>query len=518
MYYKKISVPWPFGLAIGSFLRGSGSASLTRSAILVPKDDLPMEQLYAKLCSQNRDEINRAVAVYLNAPSVCATKESLLLARVRGFMFFVDMDSARPYLEKMDLKILFFKTMYAVTRTWSEADLGALSMLGFCQSFICRPRIRELPAQKEKPVVKLDIGRLFIHNQTRLGVCGNASVKTGQLTWVDKRVEEVAIKRINLKFISGDLVVYEGLLSAIKESLIPLRLGSHPNIMPVYAIYLYDDAKQKKLRGMTLREDGFTSKLAIVMPKAAANGLKVLSLDVSLSKALRVLVEAAKALAYIESSGHVYNDFKLENILIFEDDSVKLGDFGLTYKEGASLCVSRLGGTYPSPEAVAARNGQTAGIDFSKLDTFSFGVVLFVLLNTKTTYRKPIVYRADFKNSALVDHEVYSDELKQNVHCPANPVVGFLRDANAYCLELKNRFEKLEKARLINQLILLVQRCLRPDPAQRPSMGEVLCELETIRPTWETSLNKFVTTTESGGTEVGDHEKTFFRTALMRER
>lgn len=86
-----------------------------------------------------------------------------------------------------------------------------------------------------------------------------------------------------------------------------------------------------------------------------------------------ILAEILIALSFVHSKGYLYRDMKLENILISENGSIKLTDFGLATKQPLA---NEMCGTLTSmpPEMVSG-----ASYSFSA-DYWSFGVLAFVIL------------------------------------------------------------------------------------------------------------------------------------------
>lgn len=450
--------------------------------VLDPEHDSNLFSLLIVLQMGSKSDIRNAVSTYLTG-SISRHEDAgrVLCHRLCVFLGFLhrtlDKDS-----EKVDLKFVFFKEAFPHLEKCRMLTLGPPTLLGIGQGFLSRGREFDAKSGKSRVRVDLHQGTLVLTNML-LGRGVFGSVKTGVLDRGKGSVETVAVKRIRLG--TSWQVSYPAFLEALNEVLIPARLGPHPNIMPVYDFYVYDDGKKKKNADSKEREIGACPKFGIVMPKAFCTG------DAIVSKRLKdgvdVLYKAALGLSHMEMMTYMHNDFKPANIFLFEDGSVKLGDFGCSYPRGEEPRDNTLGGTFPSPEAVEMKIPKYEGVDFTKIDTFSFGVVLYELLYYKThldwalkSMPGPPLYIADFENGYLCEQEVFDNALQKTVLKPKNPVVTFLEMAREYCETLKER-SKLAKNRFVPCLADLALDCLVSDPRNRPSMRDVVRRLTSIQ-------------------------------------
>ncbi|KAL8034904.1 hypothetical protein ABFX02_12G061100 [Erythranthe guttata] len=175
---------------------------------------------------------------------------------------------------------------------------------------------------------------------------------------------------------------------------------------------------------------------------------------------LRILTEAAGALAYLHSSAEkpvIHRDIKSPNILLDEHYTAKIADFGASRLVAidqtmiSTLVQGTLG--YLDPEYF-----HTSQLT-DKSDVYSFGVVIAEMM----TGRKPLSNTENDKEKSLATFFVRSvkeDRLFQVVD------QRVLREGS------------MEQIQAAGQL---VKRCLKMEGEERPTMREVAMELEGLR-------------------------------------
>ncbi|KAJ6748607.1 SERINE/THREONINE-PROTEIN KINASE HT1-LIKE [Salix purpurea] len=104
--------------------------------------------------------------------------------------------------------------------------------------------------------------------------------------------------------------------------------------------------------------------------------------SVPLNLVLKLALDIAHGMQYLHSQGILHRDLKSENLLLGEDMSVKVADFGISCLE--SHCGSARGftGTYRwmAPEMIKEKQHT------KKVDVYSFGIVLWELLTAMTPF------------------------------------------------------------------------------------------------------------------------------------
>ncbi|KAK1386875.1 putative Wall-associated kinase 2 [Heracleum sosnowskyi] len=211
-------------------------------------------------------------------------------------------------------------------------------------------------------------------------------------------------------------------------------------------------------------------------------GLASLSLD----SRLKIAAESSSALAYLHSAASIpiiHRDVKLANILLDEHHVAKISDFGasrlvpMDQTEVVTLVQGTLG--YLDPEYF--HTGQLT----DKSDVYSFGVVLAELL----TGRKPICMANPQEERNLATYFITS--MKENrLFQILEPRI--LREGT---------LEQLEEA------AQLVRRCLNLNGEERPTMKEVMMEIESLRKftkshPWSNPPGNEETTSFTGQTQV----------------
>jgi serine/threonine-protein kinase PpkA len=95
--------------------------------------------------------------------------------------------------------------------------------------------------------------------------------------------------------------------------------------------------------------------------------------------ALRVVREIATALGYAHAKGFVHRDIKPDNILLREDGSAVLTDFGIARAADSATRMTRTGAVIGTPHYMSPEQARGRTVD-GRADLYSLGVVLYEML------------------------------------------------------------------------------------------------------------------------------------------
>jgi serine/threonine-protein kinase len=213
-------------------------------------------------------------------------------------------------------------------------------------------------------LVGRQIGRYRILEQ--LGQGGMSVVYKGVDTTLDR---EVAVKVLH-PHLAGRL---ESRKRLEREAQAVARLR-HPNILEVFDFSAEDAAEAylvtEYIRGETLRE--FLSKQALQPPEVAA----------------MVVYALSGALAHAHDAGVLHRDLKPENVMLREDGTLKLMDFGIAKILDRDEKMTMTGALVGSPAHMAPEiiEGEEAG---TSADVFSLGTMLYLFATGSLPFSGP---------------------------------------------------------------------------------------------------------------------------------
>ncbi|XP_020588196.1 CBL-interacting protein kinase 18-like [Phalaenopsis equestris] len=256
---------------------------------------------------------------------------------------------------------------------------------------------------------------------------------------------------VAIKMIDKEKVLKAGLMDQIKREISIMKLVKHPNIVQFYEVM------------------ATKTKIYFVMEYVKGGELfsKIARGRLEEDVARKYFQQLISAVEFCHSKGVYHRDLKPENLLLDESGNLKLSDFGLSALTESARQDGLLHTTCGTPAYVAPEVIGRKGYDGAKADTWSCGVILYVLLAAYLP----------FHDSNLM--EMYRKIEKAEFRCP-------------------NWFPS--KARK------LLAKMLDPNPSTRISIDKILSN------SWfkkEFNGNQIVADSESKEISPSDHNSTF---------
>ncbi|KAI9473702.1 MAG: kinase-like domain-containing protein [Benjaminiella poitrasii] len=231
--------------------------------------------------------------------------------------------------------------------TIEEERLNYVNSIGMGQSPVSLSQLTTTMAMED----------IEINKQLPIGIGASAIVYSGIYIPQNKRV---AVKVIDLDFIGRDRI------DALRRETTVMALCKHPNVLQVLGTFIHG------------------TKLYIITPFISLGScLDIMKLrysdgldEVCIATILKQVLEG---LAYMHKNGHIHRDIKAGNLLMDNDGTVLLSDFGVSgslLEKGKKDFRTTFVGTpcWMAPEVISQENGYD-----SKADIWSFGITAIEL-------------------------------------------------------------------------------------------------------------------------------------------
>ncbi|MEM7284173.1 MAG: protein kinase [Pseudomonadota bacterium] len=155
----------------------------------------------------------------------------------------------------------------------------------------------------------------------------------------------------------------------------------HPNVVEIYGHGIADD---HAYIAMEFFEHG---DLKARMKKA-----------ITIKDAIRYATQMAEALQVIHSVGVLHRDLKPANVMLREDDTVALIDFGLAKETALHDALTDTGEVFGTPYYMSPEQGHADAVD-ERGDLYSLGVILYEMLTKEKPFTASTPMGVIYKHS-----------------------------------------------------------------------------------------------------------------------
>ena len=184
--------------------------------------------------------------------------------------------------------------------------------------------------------------------------------------------------RAALKFLPGGALSppqYADLQHIVRQEVRFNEQADHPRLVRTLETFVVDDPARPAFHGAVV----------LAMELAAGSlqdGLAAASPPLPAADAARMIAEICEALVHVHAQGWVHGDLKPSNVLLTDDGSVRLADFGLARElDGTHAYSPRLGSSdYLPPEWWTERIGTQGIATRTTADIWALGVTAHQLL------------------------------------------------------------------------------------------------------------------------------------------
>lgn len=154
---------------------------------------------------------------------------------------------------------------------------------------------------------------------------------------------------------------------------------------------------------VNIYEYGFSNEFGFIAMEFFTRGdLKQrIEVGITLEQARYYIYHIALGLQAIHEIGVVHRDLKPSNIMFRSDDSMAIGDFGISRQLDSNTALTEVGSVIGTAHYMSPEQGEGKPVDI-RTDIYSAGVILFELLSGKRPYKGS-------STASLIYKHVYAD-------------------------------------------------------------------------------------------------------------
>jgi serine/threonine protein kinase len=194
-------------------------------------------------------------------------------------------------------------------------------------------------------------------------------------------IDSILKREVAVKVLRGDLASDPVNLTRFKREALAITSTSHPNIVEVFDVAQHD------------------GKHYIVMEYVHSKTLKQLIRargNIPIDEAVNIMKQLVSAVEHAHKMGIIHRDIKSQNVLVKDDGTVKLSDFGIASIVGVSDITKTdtvIGSVhYMAPELAQGKPVQV------QADIYSLGIVFYELLTGDVPYHSETAVEVALKH------------------------------------------------------------------------------------------------------------------------
>lgn len=194
-------------------------------------------------------------------------------------------------------------------------------------------------------------------------------IGVGGMAVVYKAYDNIDDRIVAVKVLKDEFLANEEFRRRFKNESKAIAVLSHPNIVKVFDVSFGDRLQyivMEYIEGITLKE--YIEKRGVI----------------DWNEALFFIIQILRALQHAHDKGIVHRDVKPQNIMLLENGTIKVADFGIarfSHSETRTVTEKALGSVhYMSPEQAKGE------LTDEKADIYSVGVVLYEMLTGKLPF------------------------------------------------------------------------------------------------------------------------------------
>jgi serine/threonine protein kinase len=177
-------------------------------------------------------------------------------------------------------------------------------------------------------------------------------------------------RRVAFKVLAAELAADKQFVDRFTAEARAAGQLNHPNIVQVYDVGFSKDVRFYSME---------------FMAKGSVEDLLRQHGKLPVGHALAIAFDATRGLEYAERKGIVHRDIKPDNLMVSEDDVVKIGDLGIATRRRAEHEGPGDDGVSGSPHYIAPEQALGKAIDH-RADLYALGVSLYEMLCGETPY------------------------------------------------------------------------------------------------------------------------------------